>query len=445
LFYNVFVAAKTLAPAPQEKRLAAYLEWLAQAAGHADRSEPLRNYCTGLLLDGERKSVEPMAARLAPNEVQKMHQALHHFVAHSPWNDADLLRQVRNYVLPAMQKKGPVTAWIVDETGFVKKGQHSVGVARQYCGRVGKKENCQVAVSLSVATASGSLPIAWRLYLTEEWAGDEVRRKAAQVPETVKFQTKPEIALAQIRQAAEEGVPRGVVLADEVYGSVREFREGVAELKLEYAVAVRCTTTVWALERQPLPPKPWKGKGRRATRMQRDRAHQPVAVKQLAQELPEKAWREVSWREGSQEKLHSRFAALRVRPAYGDDRKGSLRQEQWLLVEWPAGAAEPSGYWLALLSAKPSVKRLVGICKQRWMIERDYEELKGELGLAHYEGRNWRGFHHHATLCIAAYGFLMAERSRFSPSARIGHLELRAAQVPPEFRPRGAKSSRSTA
>src|SRR5262249_3489761 len=222
--YNVFVAAKVSAPAPQGKRLAAYLEWLAQAAGHADRAEPLRNYCTGLLLDGDRKSVEPMAARIAPDHVQRMHESLHHFVAESPWSDADMLRRVRNYVLPAMQKNGAVTAWIVDETGFVKKGTHSVGVARQYCGRVGKKESCQVAVSLSVATASASLPIAWRLYLPEEWADDAERRKEAGVPKEVQFQTKPQIALAQIRQAVEDQVATGVVLADEVYGSNREFR-----------------------------------------------------------------------------------------------------------------------------------------------------------------------------------------------------------------------------
>jgi SRSO17 transposase len=420
------------------------MDWLAQAAGHADRKLPLRNYCTGLLLDGERKSVEPMAARLAPDHVLAMHESLHHFVAQSPWSDADMLRQVRNYVLPAMQKGGPVTAWIVDETSFVKKGTHSVGVARQYCGRLGKKENCQVAVSLSVATATGSLPIDWRLYLTEEWAGDAERRKETDVPNEVRFQTKPQIALAQIQRAVEERVSPGVVLADEVYGSNREFREGVAELKLDYSLAVRSTTTVWALERQPLPPKPWKGKGPQPTRMRRDETHQPITVRQLAQELPEQAWRKVAWREGSKETLCSRFARLRVRPAYGDDRKGGLQPEQWLLIEWPAGAEEPSGYWLAHLPVKLSFKRLVGISKHRWVIERDYEELKQELGLGHYEGRNWRGFHHHGTLCIAAYGFLIAERSRFSPSAHVGHLELRAARIPAQFRPRGAKGSRPT-
>ena len=421
------------------------MEWLAQAAGHADRSEPLRNYCRGLLLDGERKSVEPMAARLAPDRVQRMHESLHHFIAQSPWKDADMLRQVWAYVLPAMQKNGPVTAWVVDETSLVKKGTHSVGVARQYSGRLGKKENCQVAVSLSVATATGSLPIAWRLYLPEEWASDLVRRKEVGVPPEVQFQTKPEIALAQIRQAVEDGVVPGVVLADEVYGSNREFREGLAEWKLSYSLAVRSTTTLWALERQPLPPKPWKGKGRQATRMRRDQTHQPITAEQLAHELPEKAWREVSWRAGSKETLCSRFAALRVRPAYGDDRKGSLQPEQWLLIEWPRGAAEPSGYWLANLPVKISLKHLIGISKHRWVIERDYEELKSELGLAHYEGRNWRGFHHHATLCIAAYGFLIAERSRFSPSAHVGHLGLRTARLPPQFRPRGAKGPGPTA
>jgi SRSO17 transposase len=309
---------------------------------------------------------------------------------------------------------------------------------------VGKKENCQVAVSLSVATANLSLPIAWRLYLPEAWASDPERRQKADVPESVQFQTKPQIALAQIRQAVADGVSHGVVLADEVYGSSHEFREGVAELKLVYSLAVRSTTTVWALKRQPLPPKPWKGKGRRATRMRRDQTHQPFAVEQLARELPEKAWREVAWRAGSKEPLRSRFAALRVRPAYGDDRKGGLLPEQWLLMEWPTGAVVPSGYWLASLPAKTSLRRLVGISKHRWVIERDYEELKQELGLGHYEGRNWRGFHHHGTLCIAAYGFLMAERSRFSPSAHVGHLGLRAAGIPPHFRPRGAKDSRPT-
>lgn len=440
------MAAQPPAPAPQEKRLTAYLEWLAQAVGHADRKEPLGHYCKGLLLDGERKSVEPMAARLAPDKVQRMHESLHHFVAQSPWSDADLLRQVRNYVLPAMQKQGAVVAWIVDETGWVKQGVHSVGVAHQYCGRVKRKANCQVSVSLSVATASASLPIAWRLYLPEEWSNDPQRRREAGVPEAEQFQTKPQMALQQIQQAVAGGVPRGVVLADEVYGSNREFREGLAELQLRYSLAVRCVTTVWAGERQPLPPKLWTGKGQRAIRLRRDATHQPFTVEQLARTLPKQAWRQVSWREGSRGMLRSRFAAVWVRPAYGDDRStAGVQPEQWLLIEWPETEAEPIGYWLSNLPAKTSLRQLVTITKQRWMIERDYEELKQEVGLGHYEGRNWRGFHHHVTMCIAAYGFLIAERNRFSPSAEVGHLGLRAPRVSAGFRPRGSPNPRPTA
>lgn len=439
------MAAKAPAPAAQEKRLTVYLDWLAQAVGHADRRQPLCNYCKGLLLDGERKSIEPMAARLAPDQVQREHESLHHFVAQSPWKDAELLRQVRDYVLPQLQKQGPVTAWIVDETGWAKQGTHSVGVAQQYCGRLKRKANCQVSVSLSVATASASLPIAWQLYLPEEWAKDEERRKLVGVPATVTFQTKPEIALAQIQQAVAEAVPRGVVLADEVYGSNREFREGVSALKLHYSVAVRSVTTVWALERQPLPPKPWSGRGRPALRLRRDQTHQPLTVQQLAHMLPEQAWREVSWRDGAKEKLQSRFAAVRVQPAYGDDRRVSgMQPEQWLLIEWPEGETEPIGYWLSDLPVKTSLKRLVAVSKQRWQIERDYEELKQEVGLDQYEGRNWRGVHHHATLCIAAYGFLVAERNRFPPSVQAGHLRLRTPRLPAEFRPRGSPGSRAT-
>jgi SRSO17 transposase len=297
---------------------------------------------------------------------------------------------------------------------------------------------------LSVATAKASLPIAFRLYLTEEWAGDEVRRKKVGVPPEVSFQTKPEIALTQIRQAVEERVPLGVVLADEVYGSNREFREGVTALQLQYSVAVRCVTTVWTQERTPLPPKPWHGKGRPAQRMRRDATHQPITVEQLAGTLPPSRWRVVNWREGSKGSLRSRFAAVRVRPAYGDDRKIGQQPEQWLLIEWPEGQEKPLGYWLSTVPERTSLRQLVAITKQRWLIERDYEELKQEVGLSQYEGRNWRGFHHHATLCIAAYGFLVAERNRFSPSARVGHLGIRTPRLPANFRGRGTPGPRTT-
>lgn len=439
------MAKRPSAPGPQEKRLAAYLNGLARAARHADRVEPLKSYCTGLLLPGERKSVEPMAARLAPGNVRRMHQSLHHVVADAPWSDEELLAQVRGSVLPSMERQGPIQAWIVDDTGFVKKGTHSVGVARQYCGQVGKQENCRVAVSLSIATEASSLPIAWRLYLPEVWATDRERRKQAGVPEEIRFQTKPAIALDQIRRAVEDGVRKAPVLADAGYGNDSKFREGITEAGLSYVVGVQGSMTVWPPGKQPLPKKEWKGKGRPTTRLRRDKHHPAVAVKQLAGSLPPQNWKEVTWREGTRQKLHSRFAAVRVRPAHRDYWRAEPHPEEWLLIEWPVGEAEPVKYWLSTLPAETRMADLVKLAKHRWIIERDYQELKQELGLGHYEGRGWRGFHHHATLSIAAYGFLVAERSRFSPSARAGQLPLPIPRIPPTFQPRGAASTSRTA
>src|SRR6516225_1102562 len=290
------MSASRWAPGAQQKRFAAYLESLARAAGHADRAVPLESYCTGLLLPGERKSVEPLAARLAPHDVQRVHQSLHHFVANAPWSDEALLERVRYSVLPAMKRNGPVTAWIVDDTGFVKKGTHSVGVVRQYCGQVGKQENCRVAVSLSLATEQLSLPIAWRLYLPEIWAKDYKRRKATGVPKEVTFATKPAIALQQIQKAVEEEVTKAPVLADAAYGNDSQFREGLCELGLEYVVGVQKSTTVWRSGTAPRPAKRWKGMGRPPTLLRRDKQHQPVAVKKLAESTPPYASRPMaSW------------------------------------------------------------------------------------------------------------------------------------------------------
>jgi SRSO17 transposase len=398
----------------------------------------LKNYCKGLLLPGERKSVEPMAARLDGENVQQMRQSLHHLVAKAPWSDDALLGYVRSYVLPAMRKRGPVVAWIVDDTGFPKKGKHSVGVTRQYCGQVGKQDNCRVAVSLSVATWSSSLPIAYRLYLPKEWAEDAERRKKTEVPEEVAFQTKPDIALEQIRAAAATNLDRGVVLADAAYGINTAFRDELTALGLQYVVGVQSSMTVWEPGEQPLPAKPLGKKGRPPRLLQRNAGHQPVSVKQLALDLPSTAFRKITWREGTDRKLQSRFAAVRVRPAHRDYWKAEPHAEEWLLIEWLRGEAEPSKYWISTLSPNTRLKALIKMAKHRWIIERDYEELKQELGLGHFEGRNWRGFHHHATLCIAAYGFLVAERNRFSPSARAGHLGFVAPGPAPDFRPRGS-------
>ena len=233
------MGSRLCAPGPLDRRFAAYVDGLAKAAGHEDRHAPIKDYCKGLLLPGERKSIEPMAARLNPGNVQSERQSLHHLVAKAPWSDQALLDHVRQQVLPAMQKQGPVVAWIVDDTGFPKKGQHSVGVTRQYCGQVGKQENCRIAVSLSVATWDSSLPIAYRLYLPKDWAEDAARRKKAEVPEEVEFQTKPEIALDQIRAAVAGQVVRGVVLADAAYGINTEFRDGLTQLELQYVVGCK--------------------------------------------------------------------------------------------------------------------------------------------------------------------------------------------------------------
>ncbi|HET6466758.1 MAG TPA: IS701 family transposase [Geminicoccaceae bacterium] len=421
-----------------EARFAAYLEAIAAVLGDVRRAASARAYCTGLLLPGERKSVEPMAARIEPARVQAKHQSMHHVVAKAEWDDAALLRAVRDQVLPAIEQHGPVRYWMVDDTAFPKQGEHSVGVARQYCGQLGKQDNCQVAVSLSVANDDASLPIAYQLYLPETWAGNASLRAKAGVPDKIGFETKPVIALDQLRQARDEGIPVGIVLGDAGYGDECDFRVGVSELDLRYVLGIRPGTSVWPPGQAPLPPAPWSGQGRPPTRLRRSPEHQPVSVKDLARSLPRRAWRSVTWREGSQTELTSRFALQRVRPAHRDTQRSEPWPEEWLLIEWPEGAKEPAKYWLSNLPPRTPLKDLVHTAKARWLIERDYQELKQEIGLGHYEGRGWRGFHHHASLCIAAYGFLVAERCLFPPQQRFTRQRLRPPALPEGFQPRGA-------
>jgi SRSO17 transposase len=420
-----------------EVRFAGYVESLAGALGHADRVAPLKAYCTGLILPGERKSIEPMAARVDPDRVQAAHQSLHHFVAKADWSDEALLAVVRAEVLPHIEQHGPIRAWIVDDTSFPKKGRHSVGVARQYCGQRGKQDNCQVAVTLSLAHAQASLPVACRLYLPEAWAEDRERRAKAGVPDEILFQTKPEIALDQIRAAIEAGVSRGVVVADAGYGVDTGFRTALTTLGLHYVVGIQSSTTLWPPGTAPLPAKPWRGRGRPPTRVRRDRDHQPVAALDLAKRLPARAWQTVTWREGTNAPLTSRFAAVRVRPAHRDHLLHEPRVEEWILIEWPEAEKEPTKYWLSTLSPDTPLADLVDQAKLRWRIERDYQELKQEMGLGHYEGRGWRGFHHHAALCIAADGFLVSERGRVPPSGPERPI-LPASCLPKGYRPRGA-------
>jgi SRSO17 transposase len=434
----------------QADRLQAYLDGFTEAAGHADRRVPMENYTKGLMLPIERKSVEPMAARLAPGNVRQMHQSLHHVVADAAWSDDAVLRQVRRQVLPVMTRKHALAAWIVDDTGFPKKGTHSVGVARQYCGQLGKQDNCRVAVSVSLATEEASILAAYRLYLPETWVNDKERRKQAGVPQEISFQTKPDIALAQIRSLVNEDVPRGVVLADAAYGDDSEFREGLVSLDLSYAVGIKSTTTLWPPGIVPLPPRP-KGKmGRPPRLLRRDKQHQPLTAKELALCLSAADLRRVSWREGTSGMMRSRFAALRVRAAHRDYWRKEPHPEQWLLIEWPKTEKEPTKYWLSNLPSSIALRKLVAIAKLRWRIERDYEELKQELGLGHFEGRNWRGFHHHATLSIAAYGFLVLERCLFPPSGDSGQLkatniQIRVPRMQSNYEPRGATRTHRTA
>ena len=421
-----------------ESRFTAYVEAMISALGHADRAAPFRSYCTGLLLPGDRKSIEPMAARMQPGRVQAAHQSLHHFVAKAEWSDDPVLAAVRERVLPIIARHGPIRALIVDDTGMPKKGRHSVGVARQYCGQLGKQDSCQVAVSLSAANEHASLPLAYRLYLPREWVDDPARRIKAGVPDDIAFQTKPQIALDQLGAAVASGIDAEVVLADAGYGNDTDFRGGITELGLAYVVGIMSSTSVWPPGMEPLPPKPWSGNGRPTSAIRRDAEHQPVSAKQLALNLPKNAWRRVTWREGTNTKLTSRFAAVRVRPAHRDYHRAIARPEEWCLIEWPTGEAEPTKYFLSTLPENISRRDLVNTAKLRWRIERDYQDLKQELGLGHYEGRGWRGFHHHATLCIAAYGVLISERGAIHPSAQREALFVQEPRLPRGYRPRGS-------
>ena len=409
-----------------ERRFERYCDGIVSTLMHMDREQPARWYIKGLMLPGERKSVEPMAARVQPEQVRSAHQSMHHLVADAPWSDEAMLSAVAERVLPKLIETDTVVHWIVDDTGFPKKGKHSVGVARQYCGQTGKQDNCRVAVSLSLASERGSVPVAYQLYLPREWADDDERRRKAGVPEEVVFKTKPGLAMQQIEAALAAGYPHGVVLADAAYGDETAWRERLASHGLTYAVGVRPGTTVWWGEYQPL-----TESLRPRRRLMRDETHQPIAVADVARALPGQAWRTVAWREGASGSLRSRFARVRVRAAHRD----RPRDEEWLIIEWAEGAEEPAHYWFSNLSRRIAWQEMADTVMGRWRIERDYQELKQELGLGHYEGRNWRGFHHHASLCIAAYGFLMLERLAGS---KKNAARFKAPALPEGFCPRGA-------
>ena len=399
------------------ERFAAYIGEIASVLGDPRRNGPMTSYCTGLLMPADRKSVEPMAAMTAPERTAAQQQSLLHFVGKGDWSDDAVLAKVREQVVPRMTVHGAISAWIIDDTGFPKKGKHSVGVARQYCGQLGKQDNCQVAVSLSIANEHASLPVAYSLYLPESWVDDAERRGRAGVPSSVAFKTKPRIALDQLEWACSKGLPRGDVIADAGYGAEERFRAGITQLGLRYIVGVKSTNAVWTKI----------AVGAAEVEMR-------LSVERVALTLPDDAWRTIGWRQGTNEKLSGRFARLRVRMT-------TDAPEEWLLIEWPQEEKRPTKFWLSTLRPNVSFAHLVSRAKLRWRIERDYLELKQEIGLGHFEGRGWRGFHHHATLCIAAYGFLVTERAAFPPCEAIAAGIFEAAEIPWDWRPRGASGS----
>jgi len=426
--------AKKLAKA--EERFGEYLARLGEVIGHADRREPLRAYMAGLLLPGERKSVEPMAAKVDPRNVESRHQSMHHFVADAPWEARDVIRAARDWALEHFDRHGPIQAWIIDDTGIPKKGKHSVGVARQYCGVLGKQDNCQVAVTISLANDVLSVPACYRLYLPEVWSEDGAKRRAARIPDKIHFQKKWQIALEEIDGLLTDEVPVAPVVMDAGYGHATEFRDELVARNLLYVAGIQCEITVWPEGTAPQPPKTYGGRGRPPTLLRRSPETKPVTVTELARQLPESEWRSIRWRGGTKGDMRSRFARVRVRPAHRDYWRREPRPEEWLLIEWPTGEKGPTKAWLSNVSADVTITDLVHLAKIRWRVERDYQELKDEIGIDHYEGRGWVGFHHHGALCIAAYAFLVAERARLSPPEPLAFLQ--ASPVPRGFRPRGS-------
>jgi len=399
-----------------DRELTVYVDSLIEGLGRPERREAMATYVTGLLLDGDRKSIEPMAGRLVDDadEIQAMRQRLQQCVTVSPWSDAEVWRRLA----VKMEAELPdLEAWVADDTGFPKKGSHSVGVQRQYSGTLGRKDNCQVAVSLHLAAERGSSCIGMQLYLPESWTSERERCRAVGVPDNVPFQKKWEISLSQIDTAIAWGLARKVVLADAGYGDVTEYRDGLTARKLEYVVGINGVQVLWPPGAAPIPPPPARpvGRGGKAPCRWKTGEQKPMTALSLAVARGRTACRTVSWREGSRGRQKSSFGCVRVRSAHHHLQGEPPGDEQWLLYEWPPEEAEPTKFWLATLPAGVSLKELVRLAKLRWRVERDYQEMKQEIGLDHFEGRGWRGFHHHAALCAVAHGFLALRRALFPP------------------------------
>jgi len=386
-------------------KLEAFLADVVLSMGRKERREHAEEYIRGLLMDGERKSIEPMAGRLPDGNVQ----ALQQFVNQSPWSS----REVRESLARKVETEFvPEPYWLIDEVSLPKQGQHSVGVARQYCGALGKTANCQVAVTLDLGTEESSTPLDWALYLPEQWINDPVRRKEAGIPEEITFKTKPELALDLIDEVKGWGLKPRLVLADSGYGDVFEFRQGLRSRGSDYVVQVSGDLMAWTED--PHPPEPPMKRGGKIPRKRFYAKDFPPArsLSQIAKDLPSRSWKTITWREGTKGPLSSRFARVIVWMANGLVQGKTMEvPSEELLVEWPEGDKEPWKYWLSSLPPqRTSFRGLVRKAKGRFRIEQDYEEMKGEVGLDHFEGRSWQGWHHHVTLVTLAYAFLTLEK-----------------------------------
>jgi SRSO17 transposase len=387
-----------------KRRLSDYFDAIGRVLGRKGRRESFALYAEGIFGDGERKSIEPIAARACadPARADAEHQRLLHFALDAPWSDHQVRLTAARYALDAMTARQPVDSWIIDDTGFLKQGKHSVGVQRQYTGSAGKVTNCQIGVSLTVTTQTEQVPIDFALYLPESWIEDHARRDEARIPADIQFATKPELSLRLMRRALNDGIPPGLVLADQAYGTSREWRKGVREMGLHYAAAVDNKTTVMVFDKR----------GRRREEI--------ISILDLAHRIESHGgFRRCTWREGTKHDLSARFALRRVVPAYDGGHGIEKREPVWLLIEWRDNEDAPANCFLCSLPERLTKKRLVRMVMQRWRTERVYQDLKDELGIDHYEGRRFPGWHHHVSVVLCCYAFVIAERVRhFPPSAR---------------------------
>jgi len=387
-------------------RLDAFLADLTASLGRSERHRWAKAYLHGLLLDGARKSIEPLAERTGVAV-----QSLRQFVGQSPWAVEEIQGRLAEKIVDLLSEP---EVWMIDETSFPKAGEASVGVARQYCGALGKIANCQVAVSLHWSTAEASCPVAWQLYLPESWLETSERRAAGKIPENIVYRSKNQLALDLIDQALAWELPRLPVVADSAYGNDFNFRSGLRERKMPYAVAVEPSTKAWMSDPAAVPVAPRKPRGRPQKYPALKDMTEPQTLAEIARACPPEAWRDVTWRQGTKGPMRSRFARVKVWAAHAWRKSEHPKREmEWLLIEWPEGAKEPSDYWLAQLDEQAvGLRRLIRTARSRWRVEMDYRELKEELGLDHYEGRHWLGWHHHVTLVSMAFAFLRSEQAR---------------------------------